>query len=308
MTLTAVAASRRPGVKFPMKKRALFLFLTLVAAAGLAGCHRSSSAPPVATARLTLNHAKVPLGSPVELTYEFRVAPGVKIGQDYRVFVHFKDADDELMWTDDHFPPTPTSQWKAGETVKYTRLLFVPVYPYVGEASVEIGLYNGKDSKRLPLQGSDKGGNAYRVATLQVAPQTENIYLTFKDGWHLAEVAADNATNEWHWTKKDATISFKNPKRNAVFYLDLDGTSKLLAEPQTVSVRVGGQVLEAFPLGPRAEVHRIPISAAQLGGDDKVELKISVDKTFVPAVVTAGAQPDARELGVRVFHAFVEAQ
>ena len=60
-----------------------------------------------------------------------------------------------------------------------------------------------------------RAGNAYRVATLQVAPQTENVYLTFKDGWHLAEMAPDNASNEWHWTKKDATISFKNPKRNS---------------------------------------------------------------------------------------------
>jgi len=37
-----------------------------------------------------------------------------------------------------------------------------------------------------------------------------------------------------------------------------------------------------------------------------VELKIGVDRTFVPAVVTAGNQKDTRELGIRVFHAFVE--
>jgi hypothetical protein len=281
----------------------------LVLAMGVAGgCRKAENPePPVAAPVVTLNHSKVPLGSPLEVTYEFKVAQAARFNQDYRVFVHFKDADDELMWTDDHYPPTPTSQWKAGETVKYSRLLFVPVYPYVGDASIELGLY-GKDGKRLPLQGTDKGGKAYRVATLQVAPQTENVYLTFKDGWHLAEMAPDNATNEWHWTKKDATISFKNPKKNVVFFLDVDAASKLMAEPQNVTVRVGDQALDTFTLGSKEDVRRIPIAASQLGADEKVELKISVDKTFVPAVVTAGGQRDQRELGVRVFHAFVEPQ
>ena len=284
------------------------LVLCLVVAAGAAACRKSRpSEPPVATPTVTVNHGKVPLGSPLEVTYQFKVAPNARFAEDYRVFVHFKDADDELMWTDDHFPPTPTTQWKGGDTIKYTRLLFVPVYPYVGEATIDLGLYGNK-GKRLPLEGTDKGGYAYRVATLQVAPQTENVYITFKDGWHLTEMAPDNASNEWHWTKKDATISFKNPKRNVLFYLDVDAASKLLSDPQTVSVKVGEQVLDTFTLGAKPDIRRIPIPAAQLGGEDKVELKISVDKTFVPAVVTAGGQHDQRELGVRVFHAFVDPQ
>ena len=53
---------------------------------------------------------------------------------------------------------------------------------------------------------------------------------------------------------------------------------------------------------------RITWGAAQLGSEDKVELTVSVDRTFVPAAVSAGAQKDVRELGVRVFHAFVDAR
>jgi hypothetical protein len=37
-----------------------------------------------------------------------------------------------------------------------------------------------------------------------------------------------------------------------------------------------------------------------------VDLRIAVDKTFVPMQVTGGASRDPRELGVRVFHAFIE--
>ena len=37
------------------------------------------------------------------------------------------------------------------------------------------------------------------------------------------------------------------------------------------------------------------------------ELRIELDKTFVPAKLPAGGR-DARELGIRVYHAFVEAR
>jgi hypothetical protein len=279
---------------------------TLVIAAAVGGCHRSSNEPPVAVPTVSVNHARVPLGSPLEITYEFKVAANAPaFTEDYRVFVHFVDADQELMWTDDHFPPTPTTQWKPGQTIKYNRLMFVPVYPYVGDASIEVGLY-GKDNKRLTLSGTEKGHQSYEVAKIQVAPQTESIYLTFKDGWHLAEISSENASTEWHWTKKEATLSFKNPKANAVFFLDYGGQPKVMTDPQTVTVSIGSEVVDTFQLEKTGDVRRIPVTVSQLGTADQVELKLTVDRTFIPAVVTAGAQADKRELGLCVFHAFVE--
>ena len=52
-------------------------------------------------------------------------------------------------------------------------------------------------------------------------------------------------------------------------------------------------------------LRKIALSAAVLGQEDIVELKIAVDKTFVPAQLSPSAK-DPRELGVRVFHAFVD--
>jgi hypothetical protein len=280
------------------------LFLVLTAG----GCGKRPDGPPVATPSVAVSHTRVPLGSPLEITYEFKVAPDAPaFTENYRVFVHFVDADDELMWTDDHNPPTPTTEWKRGQTIKYNRLLFVPVYPYVGDAAIEVGLYD-KGNRRLPLAGVEKGQRAYVVAKIQVAPQTESIYLTYKDGWHLAEIAAENAGAEWHWTKKDATLSFKNPKRNSIFYLDYAARPAIMTEPQTVTVSIGNQVVDTFPVGTVGELRRIPLTVTQLGTGDQVELKLSVDRTFVPAVITAGARGDTRELGLCVFHAFVEAR
>ncbi len=50
---------------------------------------------------------------------------------------------------------------------------------------------------------------------------------------------------------------------------------------------------------------RVPITAAQLGAADMTDIRIELDKTFVPAKLPAGGR-DARELGIRVYHVFVE--
>ena len=43
-----------------------------------------------------------------------------------------------------------------------------------------------------------------------------------------------------------------------------------------------------------------------MGDAELSELQITVDKTFIPAVVSGGTSKDPRELGVRVFHAFID--
>src|SRR5438105_809956 len=126
----------------------------LAALTAAAACRRKEPAsPPVATPSVTLNHDRAPLGSPLDITYKFVVANDAHFNQDYHVMSHVLDADGQLMWDDDHMPPVPTSQWKPGQTVEYTRTVFIHVYPYVGDASIQVGLYSAADQKRLPLAG-----------------------------------------------------------------------------------------------------------------------------------------------------------
>jgi len=291
----------------PLSRSATLGVAALVVLTGLAACRRKeAAAPPVATPSLTLSHDRAPLGSPLDITYKFVVANDAKFTEDYRVLVHVVDADEELMFAFDHDPPKPTSQWKAGETIEYTKTVFIPIYPYVGEAAIHVGLHSTATQKRLPLAGENVGQNAYRVARLQLQPQTENVFTVYKEGWHPAEVAEHNSTVEWQWTKKDATLSFKNPKKDSVFYFDVDNPGSVFNESQQVKVSLAGQVVDEFTLKPKQpELRKIPLKAAQLGTDDVAELVISVDKTYVPAVVNSSSK-DPRELGVRVFHAFVD--
>jgi hypothetical protein len=54
------------------------------------------------------------------------------------------------------------------------------------------------------------------------------------------------------------------------------------------------------------ELRRIQLAADQLGTAETVELAVSVDRTFIPASVPALRSTDQRELGIRVFRAFVQ--
>ncbi|HEU4938365.1 MAG TPA: hypothetical protein VFT39_18035 [Vicinamibacterales bacterium] len=273
-----------------------------IAIAASISCSRNAdNEPPVATPSLTLSRDKVAIGSPVKLTYKFVVAPDAKFNTDYWVFVHVLDPTGELLWTDDHLPNPSTSTWKPGQTVEYTRTVFVPNYPYIGEALVRLGLYDRASSNRLALNAQQVSRREYLVAKFQLQPQSENIFLIYKDGWHPAEVATDNAASEWQWTKKTATISFKNPKKDSTFYLDFDARTDLFTPPQKVTLKIGDQTMTTFAADNRErKLLTFPITAAQLGNGDMTELVIDTDRTFSPG------SGDVRELGIRVFHAFIE--
>lgn len=276
----------------------------------LAGCGQpEDTTPPVGSIQVTLSRSKVALGSPVEVTYKFTVAPDAPPLGQRRVFAHFLDADDELMWTDDHDPPTPSTEWKPGQTIEYTRSMFIPSYPYVGAAKIVAGMYSPGNNERLKLSNEDRGDRSYKVVDFELLPQTENIFVIFKDGWHPAEVVTEGAgRTEWQWTKKEATIAFRNPKRDVVLVLQADNPASNPNAAQNVAVQIGDQTIATIPLAADnpASVLKYPIAAAQLGTGDMVEIKFTADKTFVPALEASMKSGDPRELGARFFHVFIQ--
>jgi hypothetical protein len=282
--------------------------LPLVLLGLIAGCSKKvDEARPVATPSLTLSRMDAAVGSPIDVTYRFAVAADAPpFTEDYTVFVHVLDKDRASMWGDDHEPPTPTTQWKAGSTIEYTRTMFVPKLPYVGPAQIEIGLYSLKSGERVPLGGENTGDRSIRVATFNMQLPANALFIVFRDGWHDAEISGE-AGVEWQWSKKQGTLSFRNPKHDANFILDLDEPVDAFTEPQKVEIRLGDAVVDNFSLqAGRRELRRISLTAAQLGSEETVDVVVAVDKTFVPASVPKLKSLDPRELGVRVFHAFVE--
>ena len=285
--------------------------IALACAALVIACGRTQQPEtPVATATVTLARSDAAIGMPIEMKYRFVVAPNAPtIAEDDTVFVHFLDTDGELMWTDDHHPPVPTSQWKPGQTIEYSRTMFVPKFPYSGDTSVVAGIYSPKSGARVPLAGQSRGQHEYEVARFNLHPQTDNLYVVFKDGWHQTEVAEEQTGVEWQWSKKTATLAFRNPMRDVVFYLQCDQPVQVLGQPQHVELRIGEAVIDSFDLPPMQRVLRkIDLAAAQMGTGETVEITVAVDKTFVPATSTQLKSSDSRELGIRVFRAYVQAK
>jgi hypothetical protein len=283
--------------------------LILALCAFAAGCSSDDpKAPPMATPSITLNPSRVPLGNPVEMTYKFVVAGDAKFTQDYRVMVHFIDQNDGVMYMDDHDPPVPTTSWKPGQTIEYTRRFFAPVYPYVGDATIEVGLYCKGCDLRAPLAGTDMGHRSYKVAAVTLLSQNEGVPVLYKDGWYESEGSDTSGEGSWHWMKKDATLAVRNPKKDSVLYLKVGNPGGPFKESQHVTVSLDGSTpIDSFAVASSDQnvtLRTIPISAAAWGTRDTVELHFAVDKAFVPNQI-ASSFNDSRELGVRVFRAVV---
>jgi hypothetical protein len=287
-----------------------FVVACTIAVAAIA-CGGGTPAPPVASVSVTANKSRLPLGAPVDVTYRFQVLPSASINGDYRVLVHVKNPAGDILWQDDHDPPTPTSTWKPGQVIEYSRTRFVPVVPYLGDAAIEVGLYREDD--RLALQGSNPPSEretveqAYRVGTLHLLPTSESVFVIYKTGWHPDEFSPENPSVSWKWMQKTGVLSVRNPRKDVTLFLEYDARPELFPEgPQQVTVLAGDQPVTTFAASSAVpSLMRVPISAAQLGATDMTDIRIELDKVFVPAKLPAGGR-DARELGIRVYHAFVE--
>ncbi|HKE86502.1 MAG TPA: hypothetical protein VKB50_22250 [Vicinamibacterales bacterium] len=292
-----------------MLTRSTRLFFLLILAGVLVACGRKKDeATPIATPSLKLSRTEASIGSPIEMTYRFVMAPNAPaLTEDYTVFVHVLDSDREQLWGDDHQPPTPAREWKPGSTIEYTRTMFVPRVPYVGDAQIEVGLYSKKTGGRVPLGGENTGDRAIRVGSLAIRLAADSYFVVFRNGWYDAEVTDSSSGNGWQWSKKQGNLSFRNPKRDTLLMIQLDQPAMAFSGPQQVEVRAGQAVVDSFPLAAgRPELRRISLPPEKLGTGENVDLSIVVDKTFVPASIPQLKSLDSRELGVRVFHVFVE--
>ena len=262
--------------------RRLFCVAPVLILACAACGTKEDTATPLATPSVSVSRSRIPLGSPVDVTYKFQVAPSARFSKDYRVLVHFLDADDELMWTDDHNPPVPTSRWQPGQTIEYHRTMFVPLYPYIGDAIVAIGLYQPDSNERVPLAGETSGQREYRVLRVKLQPQTDNVFLAFLDGWHAPEVAADNQTVEWQWTRRTPRFAFGTPSAMPPLPGQYDGSRRCSPAHRRSTVYLRDEVIDTFQV---ASTEQHPPCGAEGGAvcaDEMVLLRISLDKTFRP--------------------------
>ena len=98
-------------------------------------------------------------------------------------------------------------------------------------------------------------------------------------------------------------MSFPNPRTDAVLHLDYDARANFFqASPRTLTITVGGQVAGSFILDAAGRQQLdVVLPESMLGGRDRVEVQIAVDRPVIPA-----SSSDTRDLGIQIFRAAVE--
>jgi hypothetical protein len=252
------------------------------------------------------NRMQIPLKSAIEATYTWECGPAMKkLSEEYRVFVHFVDKDGTLLFTDDHLPTPLATTWEPGKKYSYTRTVFVPSYSYVGPVTVRIGLaaLSGGRKPRVALKANHVGLGEYAVGKLEFLHETKNIYVVQKEGWHDPETDPNNPGVERVWTRKEALVSFQNPKKDVIVYLEANTSYKSFSQPPVLTVSVGKSGV-VIPI-PDSDIFlkKMRFRAADLGDGEWVDLHLSMNDSFCPK--NLGFNTDPRELGLMVSHLFV---
>ena len=92
-----------------------------------------------------------------------------------------------------------------------------------------------------------------------------------------------------------------------MLHLDYDARADLFKDPhRTLTITVGNHVARSFTREATGRHQtNVLLPAPMLVRQDLVEVRIAVDRPFVPANAIAGSQ-DTRELGLRVYRLAVE--
>ena len=210
------------------------------------------------------------------------------------------------MWGDDHEPPVPTSSWKPGQTIEYTRTVFAPVLPYVGETHHGGRALRHRDraQQRLTLAGEHVGQHAYKVARLDLRRRPRTCSPCSRTAGtrprrpkrRLRRVAVDEAGwRRWRsGTRGKDALLLPGPRQ--------PGSPSRVPAGQGHARRTGGRRVHVTPKNaPAQEDH----AAGGEHGDRRDGRTPHRRRQDLRAGADGQGQGRAN-LGVRVFHAFVD--
>ncbi|QRK04043.1 hypothetical protein JQX13_27590 [Archangium violaceum] len=120
----------------------------------------------------TVNPGRLAPGEAARVTAYFKVLKPLE--EDYMIFVHVEDAEGRMERLNvDHKPAGglyPTTQWKAGETVKDEFNIMLPPGASARQLNVWLGFWEPKTDERLQLKNPDavRNDGRSRVLLLQL--------------------------------------------------------------------------------------------------------------------------------------------
>ena len=242
----------------------------------------------------------LPLGEPFDLGYGWVIANDFEAPiNDYKVFVHIRDPEGNIILQDDHYPPEPTSQWRAGEDQFYRRWFYSPTLLENDYLDFFIGFYSEDGQAQLRV---DAGWESMPfIHRMEIRTEDTAGVPVWVEGWHHPENDPTKSLPNWRWSEESAHVFFSNPRKDAVLHLQAHSPVGEIGGPQIVKLRFGDveianlEVVESVPF-----IERIKVPAEALGDEEWAELWIEVKPSLVLAEVDE-TNEDERELGLQVF-------
>ena len=160
-------------------------------------------------------------------------------------------------------------QWKPGQKVEYTRTGIRPELSVHRPGARRDRSVLAVDAAAAAAGATEATRRAYEVGASSCcrSPRTSSSFTRTAG---TRRVSADNPTIEWQWTKKDATSPFRNPKKDATFYLEFTTrgpTSSLRRSRSTIRSAIRRSATFAADSKDRKLVTTFPIRGAARHGD-----------------------------------------
>jgi len=239
-----------------------------------------------------------------KMDYEFKTdAAFKKLATDYSVFVHFWRVNGkEMLLQDDHLPLKNTSAWTANDSIRYSRVVFIPQFlnefdvDFEGyeEMKLTVGLYDPKAPEK-PIILFEKKVNI-QPASIN-APE-----IVYDEGWNEIETdvnAKDPFGKSWRWTTAKAVCIIENPKKECTLMIK-GGVNKGVFQDQKLTFKINDALLDEFIPAEDNYTREYTVTPQMMGDADDFSLRFESDKVFFPDKVFPNSK-DNRELGTQIF-------
>jgi hypothetical protein len=235
-----------------------------------------------------------------DVQYKWKtLADFVKLSKDYTVYVHFWHGSN-LLFQDDHVPPSPTSSWEPGREYKYQRRIYIPAFidefdpTFDGEDSLKLvaGLYNPYDPS---------GESKLEILTQKLRvfpPPPDTPEIIYESGWYDLEIDPAAPLKQWRWAGREGRCLIDNPRRDALLVIK-GGVNKGALPSQKVIFKINDLILDEFIPSEGVFEKSYNIKKEMLGDKDEFILVATCDQTFIPAKVDPQSS-DERELGIEI--------
>ncbi len=239
-----------------------------------------------------------------KMDFEFKTSAAFKkLGPDYSVFVHFWRVNSkEMLLQDDHAPLKNTGAWTANDSIRYSRVVFIPQFlnefdvDFEGyeEMKLTVGLYNSKVQEKPIILFEKK---------INIQPASINApEIVYDEGWNEIETdvnAKDPFSKSWRWTTAKSVCIIENPKKECTLLIK-GGVNKSVYQDQKLTFKINDALLDEFVPAEDNYSREYTVTPQMLGDADEFSLRIESDKVFFPDKVFPNSK-DNRELGTQIF-------